>query len=669
MTSPKHRRSAGRGSPVERLLHDGPELVFFTGKGGVGKTTLAASYALWHAHAERSKRLLLISTDPAHSLGDVLERKLPPRPVELRLGKARLTVHEVDAESRFRTFLDQHRDRLVMAIESGTIFSREEIEPLLSSTLPGMAEMAALLAIDDALGSGKFDCIVVDTAPFGHTIRLFQLPEAFQKLLRFLEVASSRDAVLAAHFGGHAPAPNPLLAEWQGMLESLLIDLRARARLILVTTPEPFALQESVRVDRIMANMSPPLRFGEIVLNRAVKAVSGCAVCNAHHGSLGSAQRFLARSFPHTARRIAFDPGMPIAGSEMLLRFGQQVFAGKPGSLKPETPPSSSKPRMRSVQWPLPAQQLSITVGKGGVGKTTISAAMAVHLRSRKHGLRVAVCSTDPAPSLDDVFAEPVGDDLHPVAGDRGLLAAEIDAPAAFHAWAARMKQKIAGSFGSSEGGVHIDLGFERQVFEALLDVVPPGLDEVFGVLRLSEFLPATGRKSPMRLILDMAPTGHALELLRTPDRILHWTRLLLKSLAVHRSLPFAREIGTEVAAFSRDVRYLAERLHRPGSTAAWAIMLAEPLPDRETERLLEQLHLLRVPVAGVIVNRLMPLDDLPSCGRCRLRRAWQWFSLAKLRKSKALGGITAYAVREQAGSISGRTALEALTRQLWQLL
>src|SRR5207302_11415453 len=152
---------------------------------------------------------------------------LAPKPTSIRAGqRAVLTIREVDAEARFGSFLEQYREPLVAAIESGTVFTRREIEPLLSSTLPGMSEMAALLAINDALSSGEFHCIVVDTAPFGHTLRLFQLPESFRKLLRFLQIASGRDAMLAAHFAGRAPAPNPLIAEWQSLLEALLVGLR-----------------------------------------------------------------------------------------------------------------------------------------------------------------------------------------------------------------------------------------------------------------------------------------------------------------------------------------------------------------------------------------------------------------------------------------------------------
>src|SRR5207249_8115314 len=97
-----------------------------------------------------------------------------------------------------------HKQDILNVIERGSLFTSEEISPLLDSALPGMAEMGALLAIREALQSGKYSSVVVDTAPFGHTLRLFGLPGEFAKLLDFLELAAGRDRVLAEHFGGRS---------------------------------------------------------------------------------------------------------------------------------------------------------------------------------------------------------------------------------------------------------------------------------------------------------------------------------------------------------------------------------------------------------------------------------------------------------------------------------
>ena len=133
-----------------------------------------------------------------------------------------VSVFQSLAGKQFREFLSPYQDAVLKIVESGTIFSREEIEPLLNTTLPGMAEVAGLLAIQRLLESGRHDHIVVDTAPFGHTLRLFELPGHFQRFLDFLEVASSRDALLARRFGGRVTTPaHAFLQRWQATVDQV----------------------------------------------------------------------------------------------------------------------------------------------------------------------------------------------------------------------------------------------------------------------------------------------------------------------------------------------------------------------------------------------------------------------------------------------------------------
>jgi len=651
------------------------------GKGGVGKTTVSAAYAAWLAQRHRT-RVLLLSTDPAHSLSDVLEVKLGHTPKPIAGG--RLHAWELDAKRRFSQFLNKYRRPLGEIIEAGTIFAREEIEPLLESTLPGMSEVAALLAIDDAVNSGNYEHVVVDTAPFGHTLRLLQMPQAFARLLRFLEIAASRDQVLAAHFGGRiSTSAPPLIAQWQELLEQIISTIRDSARLILVTTPEPFAINESVRVALQMKKLDPPLRFAEAVVNRVVRRAGSCQRCGIRHKQARAAVAFLRRAFLRIAVRTGDDPGEPILGLDHLVEFGGHVFESKRSSghlsrkgralvrLEDEAQlhdagrGGTRGPRLKATSWPSSRMALTLTVGKGGVGKTTISAALAFRMREREK-VPIAICSTDPAPSLDDVFGEPIGDDLHAVFGDPKLQAAEIDAAGEFQRWAAQVKRSVRSAVAPTvRDGLHVDLSFERELFEALLDIVPPGVDEIFSVLRLSELV--AGKAMPRsRLIIDMAPTGHALELLRTPDRILHWSRLLLKTLATHRTLPLARDLGAEIAMMASRVRQLARSLADARHTSVIVVALPEPLPDRETGRLLRELQALQLQPVALFVNRVLFAEDAAKCGFCRSRSAWQMISLRRLKREA--GNVPLLVVREQATGIAGRHALQAFTRELWTM-
>src|SRR5437763_17084236 len=110
-----------------------------------------------------------MSTDPAHSLADMLQVPLKSTPRRITGAKGRLSAWQIDSDREFKTFLAGNRDAILGIMENGTFFSKEEIAPLLDTTLPGMAEMAALLAIQELLETQDYDHIVVDTAPFGHT--------------------------------------------------------------------------------------------------------------------------------------------------------------------------------------------------------------------------------------------------------------------------------------------------------------------------------------------------------------------------------------------------------------------------------------------------------------------------------------------------------------------
>jgi arsenite-transporting ATPase len=640
------------------------ELSFFIGKGGVGKTTLASAFAVYSADKKPKRPVLLISTDPAHSLADIFETKFGDIPRARNFSShKKLWIWQVNAQREFGKFLDRYREAIFSIIESGTIFSRKEIEPLLDTTLPGMAEMAALLAIHNAIESKKYGAIVVDTAPFGHTLRLFEMPQHFSRFLDFLDVAASRDQVLAETFGGSKTVSQPFIGEWRRIVGRVQSALAAdSSRLVLVTTPEEFALNESLRVRDQLAD-GAHLQVSDVVLNRAVVVPSKCNRCDQSEKKTRSARSFIKTHFSDARLNIAQDSGAPILGCDQLLCFAQHVFAGKklPRGIAPKSVPAKLK--LKNVSWPVLRTPLSFSIGKGGVGKTTVSAALAVHQRSADRDHPVAICSTDPAPSLDDIFQADVNDRAAPVLGDRQLLASELDSVAEYRHWADRIQQKISQAMSSNVKGIHVDLSFDRQVISALLDIVPPGVDELFAIFRILDLLEVPGQK----IVIDMAPTGHALELLRMPERILHWSRLLLKSLAAHRTLPLARDVAVEIATISQRVRELAKMLREGKRSQVWPVMLAEPLPDRETTRLLDAMKELGADAPAIFVNRVIFAEDAGQCPRCTLARAWQLNTLHRIARQKDRRKI--YVIRNLAHEIAGKKLLKEFTQELWQLV
>jgi arsenite-transporting ATPase len=654
-----------------------PRLSFFIGKGGVGKTTVSAAFALRTARQNPGERVLLLSTDPAHSLADVLELSLKDRPRRIPLTyPGALEAWQVDSVKLFANFLRQHKQSILKIIDSGSIFSREDIEPLIDTTLPGMAEVSALLAIHDALESGKYSRIVVDTAPFGHTLRLFGLPQHFLRFLNFLELAASRDRLLAAHFGGRNKpgAEFGFVFQWRRVVEEVNRALTEDARLFLVTTPEKFSLNESVRCGQELETYSPPLKIVEIVLNRSVRKASECRVCRRRARSTIEAEKFLKKHFPDRPLHIAEDPGVSVVGVAALARFAEHVFSGKAFKWRPSI--RKAKPaRMKKVEWPALEVPLTLVLGKGGVGKTTISAGLGFNTR-KSNKTPVQICSVDPAPSLDDVFQKAIGDTPVAVLGDSKFRASEMDCIAIFTQWAREVRADIERATGTEVSGIHVDLSFERQLLSELLEIVPPGVDEVMAIFRVIDLISndLIGNGVPedylsrrsQRVVIDMAPTGHALELLRMPDRMLAWTRPLLKTLAAHRTLAAAQDAAVKIAGLGQQVRELTTVLKDDARARVHIVLLPELLPDRETERLVADLRRLQLTPKSMFVNRVIFEKDVKDCPRCRKSMQSQQGIMGSLKKKYE--GINIYAVRNFPHEIAGKRALAAFTGELWQL-
>jgi arsenite-transporting ATPase len=664
-----------------------PELIFFLGKGGVGKTTVSSAYAVRVAARFPKKRVLLVSTDPAHSLSDILERRIGSSPKPVDAGdRHNLFAWEIDSERLFRVFLDANKKEMVEAVERGSLFTADEISSLLETALPGMSEVGALLGIHEGIDSGKYETIVVDTAPFGHTLRLFGLPEQFEKLLNFLETAAERDQVLAQHFGGvRTGQKSDFIRKWHLKLQQIRRVFET-ARLILVTTAEDFALNESLRCIRQLVESHRAMQLSGVVLNRVIQDLGGCAHCSDNAKAAEKTERRLRKQYQDAEFFIGVDPGFPISGVQQLKQLAEAVFGRKQVRWpKPKTASRAQRPHFLPAEWPTLSAPLTFVLGKGGVGKTTISAALALHSR-RTSGDEVEICSVDPAPSLDDIFQAEVTAVPRPVLGDPGLWASELDSVVLYKSWVAELRDEIESATSVRRSGLHIDLSYERQLFSDLLEIVPPGLDEVLAIFRIIEL----SQQESRRVIIDMAPTGHALELLRTPERILTWSRLLLKSLASHRKLALAREAAVKIAELEVRARELS-RAFNSADVDCYVVMLPEPLPDRETERLLRELRELRIKPAATFVNRVLLWDspvtarDAPvsrsrapglsatrdgkkrePCACYRGAAGWQALVLSGLKKKLAVDSV--YVISAFSHGPAGKRGLLQVTRNLWQL-
>lgn len=247
-------------------------VVFFGGKGGVGKTTCSAAFAL--AASRRGQHVLLVSTDPAHSTSDIFERRIGSKERELSKG---LSALEIDGQEEASRYIEGvKRDIQKMFTPNVIRQAHRQIE--MAAASPGLIEVALLDRMIDLIIDRErvFDLIVFDTAPTGHTLQLLRMPDAMTTWIQAL--VRHRRAVVEIDRGSdqtaaEAEAADPVLAalsrrhERLGQLRATIMD-RARTSFALVTIPERLAIEETARAEELLSETG--VDVGGLIVNRVL---------------------------------------------------------------------------------------------------------------------------------------------------------------------------------------------------------------------------------------------------------------------------------------------------------------------------------------------------------------------------------------------------------------
>ncbi len=251
-------------------------ILFFGGKGGVGKTTCAAAFAL--AASRMGRRVLLVSTDPAHSTSDVLGVELSAGEREILPG---LFGVEVDADTEARRYLDEAKERMAGLFSPGVLKeAARQIE--LTAAMPGVADvalfdrMSRLIAAD----ASRYDLVVFDTAPTGHALRLLRMPELMGTWVQALSARRRESHAHAADGTGGLADPGPagnqrdpvleILEARMARLSAVRTELTAgdRVAFVLVLIPEKLPIEESARAAHALAEAN--IHLGAIIVNRVL---------------------------------------------------------------------------------------------------------------------------------------------------------------------------------------------------------------------------------------------------------------------------------------------------------------------------------------------------------------------------------------------------------------
>jgi len=585
-------------SALESLLDRLPRITLVAGKGGVGKTTCAVGIDA--AFARRGEHTLLVSTDPAAALGDVIGSPVGDAAASVR-GVAGLEARQLDAGKLRATFLARWRGVIAEIVDRGTYLDRSEVDGLVEAALPGADEIFALLELATVVANPDgAPRIVVDTAPTGHTLRLLALPDTFSALLNMLDLMQDkhRFVVQALTHRYKSDEADAFLSEMRTRIDSLRLTLSDHRLLaaIIVARAEPVVAVETARyVDSLRE------------LNVAVAAL----VINAVGGGDDDPRRLLRAvdsSIPRLIVPLQMPPPHGVAQVANTIAALVDVQAGVRSSRRSTATPA----RARGIELQALVRPLTIVGGKGGVGKSTVSCALAI---AAADSLRepVLLVSTDPAPSVADALGArdqerwAAGAERR-VPGVKHLTARQLDAAASFAATRDRYRTQIEAVFGAVIAH-SADTSRDRAVMRELFSLAPPGVDELFALSLLGDEL-AAGRFA--RIVVDPAPTGHLLRLLEMPAIALDWSHRLMRLMLNYRDVIGLGDAAAEIIEFSERTRALEALLHDRARSGVVLVTLDEPVVRAQTRRLASEVRRRGSDVIALVWNRATRVAPLP---------------------------------------------------------
>lgn len=629
-------------------------LIFVGGKGGVGKTSTSSSIAVRLADSGLST--LIVSTDPAHSLSDALMQDVgggKPVVVNGVEGLEAMEVSTEEAAERFRSAIGGFRASDLglgsVAEELVSKLGLDDLADVLDSIPPGLDELLALAEVlalvqpsgaDGAAAAGGtggemeglsatakgFDRIVLDTAPTGHTLRLLAFPVFLDNLLTKLISLRSRLQGAVALLGALSGVENPAakidnavekLRGWQARVEnlqSLLTDPEV-TDFVVVAIPSRLSVAESARLLSSLVSQDVPvsqLVVNQIIAQDATAAYLGRVVKEQQR----ALQTIESGSSPLSRLQLSRVPffDLEIRGVFPLKFLGGVAFGGEHEAIWEDTLKADG-------------DRFVFVGGKGGVGKTTTSAALAVACAEAGHN--TLLVSTDPAHSLGDALdVELSGGAVARVEGIVGasLYAVEVEVDEAVQEFKRLVGGVADGGGAKSEGG----LGLSD--FADIFDAVPPGVDELVALAKLVRL----ARRDELgmhfdRVIVDTAPTGHTLRLLTYPDFL---DRFIERLLAIRKRFDAASSVfdgagallgkafggdgkpsdaaatqNKAVAAlvdFQAQMQDLQALLHDEGMTEFCIVTIPTGLAIAESERLLIALEAEGIAVRRAVLNRLI---------------------------------------------------------------
>jgi len=542
--------------------------IFFSGKGGVGKTTLAAATAV--RTAEAGKRTLIVSTDPASNLADVFERSIGPRLTEIA---PNLLALEIDPDTATKEYGERALAPLRAVLPPDAMKVLEE-----QFRSACTVEIASFDRFTDFLEDTEFDHVIFDTAPTGHTLRLLELPVDWS---RHIEEAAQGN-------GQTCIGPVASLQGAKAKYDRAIAALRdpGETEFTLVCRPERTSVDELLRAREELRTLG--IGNFRIVVNGVIPVGAG-----GPFASQSSSQREQVRRLSGRIDRPCIEVPLQageVKGLSALGRFAAIAFDGKTDTLLggfAGTHTFAGFSPSHALRMMVTGSRTVVLTGKGGVGKTVAACALAARLA--REGKRILLATTDPASHIGQVLSADVSSEVRPVPDYPGLFAVRIDQKESVEAYKAKILSQAAASGHTDEM-----LAVVREELESPCTEEMAVFEEFSGLVERDDF---------DAVILDTAPTGHTLRLLELPY---DYARQVEMMVAVRKD-----DAGATGAKGKLDA--LVRRLKDPRATTFLLVIYPEYTPIFEAKRAAEDLKESGIEVQGVIANFLLEEEDCSS--------------------------------------------------------
>ena len=575
------------------------QFIFFSGKGGVGKTSMACTHAV--RYADEGKHTLIVTTDPASNLADVFEQKIGHHVTPIT-GVPNLSAMEIDPDTATKEYIDRAMAPLRAAFPAQMVQVMEE-----QMSGPCTAEVAAFDRFTDFIvqdvTAPEFDIVIFDTAPTGHTIRLLELPAEWSQSIDAASEGSGQTCI------GPAAAIQDAKHKYEHALAALRDE--SLSTFTFVLHPEAIAIRETKRAIAELGKLE--IHAHRLIVNGIIPASEKVNPLFAARSKMQA--RYLEQisaELPYPTQRMTL-LSSEIQGAARLRQVGKIFFDGEQAPAESEASGgktvrmvASSMDEIRGLIEPNSHRRTVFFAGKGGVGKTVASCLTAVWLAQQ--GYKTLLLTTDPAAHLGDVLGQPVGDLPAPITGLQNLWAVKIDPKAAAEIYKARILND-ARQRGRPESAI--------KVMEEELD--SPCTEEMAA---FDQFIDYASQADWDAVVFDTAPTGHTMRLLELP---MDWSQQI--DVKVFASVDGSAADDVAKQRFGQVI----EMMRDPAQSTFAFVMYPESTPILEAWRAAQELATVGIQPGLVVANFVIPPDQVTPFAQAR--RNMQVRYLAEIRQ------------------------------------